>query len=57
MSNVQGRFKADDKSSFIWREDLISPAAAKLFVFRTSNLPPSKEGGREIAIVRTTEDV
>jgi len=24
---------------------LIVPAAAKLFVFRTSNLPPSKEGG------------
>ncbi len=33
-----------------WR--LISPlATAKLFVFITSNLPPSKEGGREIAVV------
>jgi len=30
-----------------WR--LVDPAAeAKLFVFRTSNLSPSKEGGREI---------
>jgi len=33
--------------------DLIGPAvAAKLFSNRKSNLPPSKEGGREIAILR-----
>ena len=54
ISNVQGCFEAGDKSSLIWREDLISPVvAAKLFSNRKSNLPPSKEGGREIAIVRT----
>jgi len=31
---------------------LIGPAAAKPFGFRTSNLPPSKRVGREIALVR-----
>ena len=30
----------------IWREDLIGPAAAMLFVLRTKNLPASKEGGQ-----------
>jgi hypothetical protein len=31
----QGCFKDGAKSSFIWREALIGPVAAKLFVFRT----------------------
>jgi len=39
-----------------WR--LISPAAtAKLFSFRTSNLPPSKEGGEGDCDRANREDV
>jgi len=34
-----------------WRL-ISSVAVAELFTFRTSDLSPSKEGGREIAVVR-----
>lgn len=57
MSKVQGRFKAGDTLSFIWREELISPAVAKLSVLRTSNLPASKEDGQGDCDRATTEDV
>jgi len=60
MSKVQSRFKAGDTLSFIWREELIRPAVAKLFVLRTSNLPASKEDGQGDCpppADATTEDV
>ena len=53
MSANQGLLRTTCQivSYLAWR--LIDPAAvAKLFAFRTSNLPPSIEGGREIAVVR-----
>jgi hypothetical protein len=53
MSANQSMFKTTCKTVFYLAWRLIDPAAElKLFVFRTSNLSPSKEGGREIAVMR-----
>ena len=58
MSKAQGCFKEGDKLSYIWREDLTSPAAAaKLVSNRKSNLPPSKEGGQGDCDRANREDV